>query len=171
MIGNRPPNLLRAIIPLAIGLTVVGALLYQTVEENGGWDAVQGSVTLPGWPLATACLAGLILIRDLGYVLRLRWLSNGSLTWRAAIETTVVWEFASAITPGIVGGGAVAFDLVGSKQHPRVPIKLSPIVGADHGGLPKNCNHSLLEGRGHRGTGLVKQQGQDTELAEAANGR
>ena len=108
MIGNRPPKLLRAIIPLAIGLTVVGALLYQTVEENGGWDAVQGSVTLPGWPLATACLAGLILTRDLGYVLRLRWLSNGSLTWRAAIETTVVWEFASAITPGIVGGGAVA---------------------------------------------------------------
>lgn len=108
MIGHRPPRLLRAFIPLAIGLAVVGVLLYQTVQENGGWSAVEGSVTLPGWPVALVCLLGLVLIRDLGYVLRLRWLSNGSLTWRNAIETTVVWEFASAITPGIVGGGAVA---------------------------------------------------------------
>ena len=108
MIGHRPPRLLRAFIPLAIGLAVVGVLLYQTLQENGGWSAVEGSVTLPGWPVALVCLLGLVLIRDLGYVLRLRWLSNGSLTWRNAIETTVVWEFASAITPGIVGGGAVA---------------------------------------------------------------
>ena len=108
MIGTRPPKLLRALIPLAVGLTVVGVLLYQTVQENGGWSAVQGSVTLPGWPVALGCLLVLIFIRDLGYVLRLRWLSNGRLTWRNAIETTVVWEFASAITPGIVGGGAVA---------------------------------------------------------------
>lgn len=108
MIGSRPPKLLRALIPLAIGLSVVAGLLYQTVQKNGGWSAVQGSVTLPGWPVALGSLLGLIFIRDLGYVLRLRWLSNGSLTWRSAIETTVVWEFASAITPGIVGGGAVA---------------------------------------------------------------
>ena len=108
MIGTRPPKLLRALIPLAIGLTVVGVLLYQTVQENGGWSAVQGSVTLPGWPVALGCLLALIFTRDLGYVLRLKWLSNGRLTWRNAIETTVVWEFASAITPGIVGGGAVA---------------------------------------------------------------
>ena len=108
MIGHRPPRLLRAFIPLAIGLAVVGVLLYQTLQENGGWSAVEGSVTLPGWPVALVCLLGLVLIRDLGYVLRLRWLSNGSLTWRNAIEATVVWEFASAITPGIVGGGAVA---------------------------------------------------------------
>ena len=108
MIGHRPPRLLRAFIPLAIGLAVVGVLLYQTLQENGGWSAVEGSVTLPGWPVALVCLLGLVLIRDLGYVLRLRWLSNGSLTLRNAIETTVVWEFASAITPGIVGGGAVA---------------------------------------------------------------
>ena len=72
MIGNRPPKLLRAFIPLAIGLSVVGGLLYQTVQENGGWSAVQGSVTLPGWPVALLSLCGLVLIRDLGYVLRLK---------------------------------------------------------------------------------------------------
>ncbi len=104
----QPPRLLRALLPLAIGLGVVGFLLLRTVRENGGWGSVSGSVTLDGWPGALAALVGLVLLRDLGYVLRLRYLSNRTLTWRQAIETTVLWEFASAITPGIVGGGAVA---------------------------------------------------------------
>jgi len=108
MTGDRPPKLLRAALPLAIGLSVVGVLLIRTVRENGGWHVVHGSVTIDGWPWAMAALIGLVLARDLGYVLRLRFLSHHSLTWRQAIETTVLWEFASAITPGIVGGGAVA---------------------------------------------------------------
>lgn len=108
MTGVKPPRMLRALLPLGIGLTVVGIMLFRTVEANGGWSAVEGSLTLPGWPVALVGLVGLVLIRDCGYVLRLRWLSNHELSWRKAIETTVLWEFASAITPGIVGGGAVA---------------------------------------------------------------
>lgn len=108
MTGVKPPKLLRAALPLVIGLAVVGGLLIRTVRENGGWQAVQGSVAIEGWPWALAALVGLVFTRDLGYVLRLRFLSHHSLTWRQAIETTVLWEFASAITPGIVGGGAVA---------------------------------------------------------------
>lgn len=105
---GHPPRLFRALIPLAVGLTVVGWMVARTVREEGGWAAIQGQVTLRDWPLALAAVVGLVLLRDVGYVLRLRWLSNGSLSWRQAIETTVLWEFASAITPGIVGGGAVA---------------------------------------------------------------
>lgn len=108
MKGNQPPNLVRAIIPLAIGLMVVGWLVFRAVGEQGGWSSLQGSLATTGWPWALAGLFGLVFIRDLGYVLRLKWLSAGSLTWRQAIETTVLWEFASATTPGIVGGGAVA---------------------------------------------------------------
>jgi len=99
---------LRTLLPLGIGLTVVAWMVARAVEEQGGWSALEGTVTLPGWPLALALMVLLVLLRDGGYVLRLRWLSNGDLTWRRAIETTVLWEFASAITPGIVGGGAVA---------------------------------------------------------------
>ena len=106
----NPPSLgpLRALLPLGIGLGVVGWMLFGAVEEQGGWAAVEGTVALPGWPLALLLVLLLVLLRDLGYVLRLRWLTDGELGWRQAIETTVLWEFASAITPGIVGGGAVA---------------------------------------------------------------
>lgn len=108
MTGKQPPALVRALVPLSIGLAVVGAMVFHTVREQGGWSALYGSITVEGWPAALAMLILLVLLRDAGYVVRLRWLSRGALSWRMAIETTVLWEFASAITPGIVGGGAVA---------------------------------------------------------------
>lgn len=108
MKGVQTPRLVRALIPVVIGLGVVGFIFWQAVSEHGGWDVVSRNVTIRHWPLALGTLIGLVFVRDLGYVLRLRYLSNRCLTWRQAIETTVLWEFASAITPGIVGGGAVA---------------------------------------------------------------
>ncbi|MBK12380.1 MAG: hypothetical protein CL849_02495 [Crocinitomicaceae bacterium] len=99
---------LRALAPLGIGLSVVTWMVYQAVEQQGGWGKLEVAIAQPAWPLAFALLLFLVLLRDAGYVLRLKWLSNGDLSWSQAIETTVLWEFASAITPGIVGGGAVA---------------------------------------------------------------
>lgn len=98
----------RALLPLVIGLGVVGWMVAQTVGDHGGWTALGHAVALPGWPLAAGLLVVLVVLRDAGYVCRLRWLSHGDMTWREALELTVLWEFASAITPGIVGGGGVA---------------------------------------------------------------
>ncbi|RPG81138.1 MAG: UPF0104 family protein [Crocinitomicaceae bacterium TMED114] len=98
----------KAVLPIGIGLAFVGWTLQGALAENGGWSALKLAMTAPGWPLALAAVISLVFLRDLGYVLRLRWLSGGELAWRQAIETTVVWEFASAVTPGIVGGGGVA---------------------------------------------------------------
>lgn len=107
---SRAPSLgpVRALLPLAIGLGVVGWMVARAVGDQGGWSALGQAIALPGWPLAASLLALLVLLRDAGYVCRLRWLSNGDMSWRAALELTVLWEFASAITPGIVGGGGVA---------------------------------------------------------------
>ena len=99
---------IRTLLPLVLGLSVVTWMLVDAVRENGGWSAIDGALTLPNWSWSLALLVGFVTLRDAGYVLRLKWLSNGELTWKQAIETTVLWEFASAITPGIVGGGAVA---------------------------------------------------------------
>ena len=51
-----------------------------------------------------ACIA----LRDLGYIYRLRILSRGSMTWRQALESIILWELASALTPSVVGGSAAA---------------------------------------------------------------
>jgi hypothetical protein len=49
-----------------------------------------------------------VLVRDLGYIIRLRVLSFGAFTWRQATENILLWELASALTPSVVGGSAVA---------------------------------------------------------------
>ena len=46
---------------------------------------------------------GILLIRDLGYMFRIRHLTNQELTWKGSIYTILLWEFASAITPSVVG--------------------------------------------------------------------
>lgn len=54
--------------------------------------------------LAIVCLA----IRVFGYVARLRILSSGEFSWRQSLNIVLLWEFASALTPSVVGGSAVA---------------------------------------------------------------
>lgn len=51
--------------------------------------------------------------RDLGYIYRLRVLSDGHLTWRQSFNVTFLWEFASALTPSVVGGSGIAMFIIG----------------------------------------------------------
>jgi uncharacterized protein (TIRG00374 family) len=54
--------------------------------------------------LAIVCLG----VRVFGYVVRLRVLSSGQFSWRQSLNIVLLWEFASALTPSVVGGSAVA---------------------------------------------------------------
>lgn len=51
--------------------------------------------------------------RDLGYIFRIRVLSDGHLSWRQAFNVTFLWEFASALTPSVVGGSGIAMFIIG----------------------------------------------------------
>ena len=54
--------------------------------------------------IAVCCMMG----RDLGYIIRIRILTDKDLTWRKAFRVIMLWEFTSAISPSTVGGTAVA---------------------------------------------------------------
>lgn len=51
--------------------------------------------------------------RDLGYIYRMRVLSDGHLDWRQSYNVTMLWEFASAMTPSVVGGSGIAMFIIG----------------------------------------------------------
>ena len=55
-------------------------------------------------------------IRDAAYDWRLRILTQGQLSIRAAIRTVILWEFASAVTPGAFGGSIAALYLLGKEK-------------------------------------------------------
>ncbi len=49
-----------------------------------------------------------LLARDIGYMYRIRTITMKHLSWTDALFVIVLWEFASAVTPSVVGGTAVA---------------------------------------------------------------
>lgn len=51
-------------------------------------------------------------MRDLAYIFRIRLLTNYELTWRESFEVIMLWEFASSVTPSVVGGTAIAFFIM-----------------------------------------------------------
>lgn len=102
----------RIFIPLGLGLAagVLMVLFNFNMEEVRAFHW-SGKVAL--W-LGVA--SSMLLFRDLGYVIRLRVLSDNELTWGQCIQLTFLWEFASAISPGLVGGTAAAFILLAQEK-------------------------------------------------------
>ena len=52
------------------------------------------------------------LARFFGYVQRIRIISDRELEWIPALYVIILWEFASAVTPSVVGGTAVAMFIL-----------------------------------------------------------
>jgi uncharacterized protein (TIRG00374 family) len=53
-----------------------------------------------------------MILRDIGYMIRFKVLSENKVTWRQAFRVIMLWEFASAISPSAVGGTGVAVIFV-----------------------------------------------------------
>jgi uncharacterized protein (TIRG00374 family) len=94
----------RVIWPLLIGLGVAGFMLYNEFDPEAfgrvHWGAYAISAILLGFLM--------MVIRDAAYIFRMRLLTDNQLSWRSAFEVTLLWEFASAVTPSVVGGTPVA---------------------------------------------------------------
>jgi hypothetical protein len=94
----------RIILPILIGLGVVGWFILKEINSealltlNFTWNSVFWLF------IAWCCMIG----RDLGYMIRIRILTEKDLNWLQAFRVIMLWEFTSAITPSTVGGTAVA---------------------------------------------------------------
>ncbi len=95
-------------IPIAIGLFVTGYIFLSKTN----WKEFQ-KVEWMSQTFAWMCVALLMMsIRDLAYMYRIRVLTNNQITWRNSFDVIMLWEFASAITPSVVGGSGVALYIL-----------------------------------------------------------
>lgn len=96
------------LIPIAIGLGVAGYMLYRE------WDPEAfGMLTFTWYVLFFIVVSFVMMVlRDLGYMLRLWLLSDGAFTLRQCFNIIMLWEFTSAITPSAIGGTAFAIFFV-----------------------------------------------------------
>ncbi|WP_297336871.1 lysylphosphatidylglycerol synthase transmembrane domain-containing protein [Algoriphagus sp.] len=100
------PN--RVWVPILIGLGIVFGMFYFDPSVNAN--------TLRGVFDASAAFIVLAIVviffRDLGYVYRIREITQKEISWTRAIYVIILWEFASAVTPSVVGGTAVAIFIL-----------------------------------------------------------
>lgn len=91
----------------AVTAAVLGSLavVIWSVWKGASWESLM-AVRIH-WSWIWAALACVVL-RDAGYVLRLLILARGELQLKRATSSVMLWELASAMTPSVVGGSAMA---------------------------------------------------------------
>lgn len=95
-------------VPILIGLGIVFAMFYFDPSVN---RHTLKSVFDASWLWIVVAIL-VILFRDAGYIYRIREITGRELTWLRAIYVIILWEFASAVTPSVVGGTAVAIFIL-----------------------------------------------------------
>ena len=83
-------------------------------------QTVKEAISSIEWTAHTAIwliIAMLFVVgRDLFYIIRIRLLTHNELSWKKSFRVIMLWEFASAITPGVVGGAAVAMFILNREK-------------------------------------------------------
>ncbi|MBX2842597.1 MAG: flippase-like domain-containing protein [Flammeovirgaceae bacterium] len=109
-------NPTKIILPILIGLVVMVYLIYNISKELDFEDVVD---SIKNAKLHWIFLAIIVLlIRDWGYIVRIRHLTDKKLDWIASLFVIVLWEFASAVTPSVVGGTAVVVFIINKEGIP-----------------------------------------------------
>ncbi|NQY66143.1 MAG: flippase-like domain-containing protein [Flavobacteriales bacterium] len=106
--SKRVLRLRMTVFPILIGLGISYYLLQDEFKEYG----------IPEFTLSlTNCLLIFVIIllaslRDLAYMYRIRIITDKVISWKNSFNIIFLWEFASAVTPSIVGGSSVAFYIL-----------------------------------------------------------
>jgi hypothetical protein len=83
-------------------------------------EALADTLTEANWTsqsILWIIVAVLFMIgRDLFYIIRIRLLTHKELGWKSGFYVIMLWELASALSPGVVGGAAVAMFILNREK-------------------------------------------------------
>lgn len=99
-------------IPIVLGFAIT-AYTFLTSYDSETFGTVEITRNSLFW--LAFCVA-MVFARFLGYAYRLRVLSDQDISWISCFQITLLWEFASAVTPGIVGGTAAAIGVIAQEE-------------------------------------------------------
>lgn len=91
-------------IPVVLGMGIVVFLFMR--DPNITVDKLSLVFDATLFPVFLAILV--FLSRFAGYIFRIKSITKNELTWTSSLYVIILWEFASAVTPSVVGGTAVA---------------------------------------------------------------
>jgi hypothetical protein len=96
----------RMILPIVLGLGVVGFLLWRQLSANPeSFNKINWTGSTFFWIFLAFCL---LILRHLAFSYRMYILSQGHFSFRKCVELIFIFEFSLCITPTTVGGSAVS---------------------------------------------------------------
>lgn len=101
-------SLRNIIIAVIFGFGIAVFFIYRDVKMHGANNFSLTSCYL--WWLFLAIL--MICLRHIAYMYRIWLLTDKKISFRNTFSTITLWEFASSVTPTVVGGTAVAFFII-----------------------------------------------------------
>ena len=102
----------RVIIPILIG---IGFSAFSLLSNHFDFSVIRG-VEWCGRFILLAFL--MMFIRDMAYIWRLQILTGKALRFKDAFQIIMLWEFASSVSPSMVGGSAFAIFFINAEGIP-----------------------------------------------------
>lgn len=94
----------RVILAFLLGIIVVGYFFIKDYKSG-----IFQTLNFSYWSIIFLFLSFICMaMRDIGYIIRIKILSDSKLTWLQALRIIMLWEFTSAITPSAIGGTGLA---------------------------------------------------------------
>ncbi|MCU0390556.1 MAG: flippase-like domain-containing protein [Thermoflexibacter sp.] len=93
----------KVILPVFIGLAYIVYDFYNNMNPTELVERFSQASAI--WILMAVVV---LVIRDAGYMYRIRHVTQKALSWKSSVYVILLWEFSSAVTPSAVGGTAVA---------------------------------------------------------------
>ncbi len=114
----------RIIWPILIGLGVASFMLFRNFDPHA-FDNIHWTWTSSFWMLMALLM---LFLRDFAYMIRIKVLTGNELNWRSSFEVIMLWEFASALAPAILGGGFAFAIYILSKEKVKLGKSISVIM-------------------------------------------
>lgn len=112
--------------PVLIGLGVAAWLFLKDFDADA-FSAIHWDISSSFWFLL-AVLS--VVIRDWAYMLRIRVLTDNHLDWKRAFVVIMLWEFSSALAPGMMGGGFIFAILILNREGITMGKSITAILNS-----------------------------------------
>lgn len=111
---SRKFSVWKILVPTFIGL---GVIVYMFSREFNFGELKE--ITITGATVFWISIAFCFMLgRDIGFIIRYRYLTEKKLSWKQCIKVTLLAEFGTAITPSSVGGSSMAVLFLAKEDIP-----------------------------------------------------
>jgi len=116
----------RIMLPILLGLGVAVWLFLREFNPEAFYK-IKWTTTSTLW-LLLALVS--IFIRDFAYMVRVRALTDNQLTWYRSFIVIMLWEFSSALVPGMFGGGFLFAIFILNKEGVNMGKSITAIMNS-----------------------------------------